>query len=879
MPKKFERTSGPPPPPPPPHVDWLEDNPELEAKAKAMKAHAPSMQISDAKLQAFTVGTYKKNAFQKQKEAEEAKKKREEDDAAKVYAEFVASFEEEKPVVGRFAPKTWVKGGTINPTPLSSTDHASASSKNAVEEALYKPQVKFGVKETKVPMKFESQEEPPASAKPSYSRKRQLDAFLQEIKENQDRDSRRPRTSEDLSLSRNPTTTTTNPTQRLGTMYSDDYSGSHDIGDPHTTNLYIGNLNPTLDEESVCRMFAKFGPIASVKIMWPRTQEEKGRQRNSGFVSFMTRPEAEKALEGMDGKEVEGYIMRVGWGKAVAIPPKPIFVLDLSKPVSSGLPFNAKPPIDSKSNRAVPPPGSSKSVPRPEVHVTIPEDREIMMLIHRTIERVVVHGSAFEALLMERESRNEKFAFLFKNESPEHCYYRWKLYSILNGDEKGKWPTEPFLMYDEGPLWIPPEIPFDDDLVLDELSDSSVDSNDSHAMRRKATQQASVVKGSLSKRHKLKLEAMIRKLSLSRTVIATVMVFCIDHADAADEIADLLARSLTLPNTPVFPTKLARLYLLSDVLHNSSSPVPNAWKFRSALEKHLPVVFVHLGSVWKGIQSRLRAEQMRKMVFSVVYVWEKWMIFTRDFTAGLRNTFMTALSVAEKNAAALSDGQALKKELAVQMQSKTGLYSEEDRNEDVDGAPTSRDDLDEDVDGEPMESSAPPAKTGGWISIDQQRSESEPPSKPKFSGFVSSFATANQPPGATYAPLSTTTSTPFTIPLKTESARPRTVIPLKKPIRPPTDMPKELPPQEDRVKALASLAIPLKSKAFSPAIIADQGKRQPIGEARKAAPGPPPPPPPGGPLGRRGKVADVKMKDPEALKPPPSEKDDDDMFA
>ena len=49
-------------------------------------------------------------------------------------------------------------------------------------------------------------------------------------------------------------------------------------------------------------------------------------------------------------------------------------------------------------------------------------------------------------------------------QSLEHVYYRWRLYSILQGDPKNKWRTEPFHMFDEGPIWVPPEIPFEEDV-------------------------------------------------------------------------------------------------------------------------------------------------------------------------------------------------------------------------------------------------------------------------------------------------------------------------------------------------------------------------------------------------------------------------------
>lgn len=63
--------------------------------------------------------------------------------------------------------------------------------------------------------------------------------------------------------------------------------GSFADGDPFTTNLYVGNLAPDVDEEILKREFGRFGPIASVKIMWPRDEEQRRRGSNCGFVAFM----------------------------------------------------------------------------------------------------------------------------------------------------------------------------------------------------------------------------------------------------------------------------------------------------------------------------------------------------------------------------------------------------------------------------------------------------------------------------------------------------------------------------------------------------------------------------------------------------------------
>lgn len=52
--------------------------------------------------------------------------------------------------------------------------------------------------------------------------------------------------------------------------------------------------------------FVKFGPIASVKVMWPRSEEEKARGKMSGFVAFMTRKSAEEARDEMNGASMIG---------------------------------------------------------------------------------------------------------------------------------------------------------------------------------------------------------------------------------------------------------------------------------------------------------------------------------------------------------------------------------------------------------------------------------------------------------------------------------------------------------------------------------------------------------------------------------------------
>jgi len=62
---------------------------------------------------------------------------------------------------------------------------------------------------------------------------------------------------------------------------------------------------------------------------------------------------------------------------------------------------------------------------------------------------------------------------------------------------------------------------------------------------------------------------------------------------AATEVVEVLSDALTLSETPI-PLKVARLFLVSDILHNSTAPVRNASRYRSRLEEHLPDVFESL---------------------------------------------------------------------------------------------------------------------------------------------------------------------------------------------------------------------------------------------------------------------------------------------
>ncbi|KAI3695586.1 hypothetical protein L1987_78584 [Smallanthus sonchifolius] len=65
-------------------------------------------------------------------------------------------------------------------------------------------------------------------------------------------------------------------------------------------NLYIKNLDDTIDDDNLKELFSSFGTITSCKVM----RDPNGTSKGSGFVAFSTSEEASRALFEMNGKMV-----------------------------------------------------------------------------------------------------------------------------------------------------------------------------------------------------------------------------------------------------------------------------------------------------------------------------------------------------------------------------------------------------------------------------------------------------------------------------------------------------------------------------------------------------------------------------------------------
>ena len=130
----------------------------------------------------------------------------------------------------------------------------------------------------------------------------------------------------------------------------------------------------------------------------------------------------------------------------------------------------------------------------------------------------------------------------------------------------------------------------------------------------------------------------------------------------------MLRDSLLEDDTPA-PLKVARMYLLSDILHNSGAAVKNAslyrymhdsWHLyfrqycpyilvcphnlcvvpRNAIQACLPDVFHSLNEFLRGISGRMTANQLEERILNLLRVWYDWTIFPTSYIYGLEAVFL-----------------------------------------------------------------------------------------------------------------------------------------------------------------------------------------------------------------------------------------------
>ncbi|KAF8242849.1 hypothetical protein K440DRAFT_563936 [Wilcoxina mikolae CBS 423.85] len=407
-----------------------------------------------------------------------------------------------------------------------------------------------------------------------------------------------------------------------------------------------------------------------------------------------------------------------------------------------------------------------------QVHVQPPQDLKTLKLIHRTIETLLTHGTEFEALLMSKDEvrQDPKFAWLWDARSQAGVYYRWKLWEIVTGYSIDKPYTPTVDIFDSaGAVWIPPKKPLkyewagslkdvveDYEFRSDELDEDDSD-HDSHQHNDDrpvglAGGEGKKAKGYLGVLERAKLIHLISRVptttsKVRRGDIGRVMAFAMEHAEGGmgEEVVEILVSNVLKPlaftkaaksDSPsdseserekekedekpdTSSAKIVALWIISDVLSNSSLGVRAAWRYRQLFDTALreKKVFARLGEIYRESGwGRMKAEKFRRMVVEgVLEGWEKWCIFPQTTYEAFLDSFLNSPnqpSDKEKSRShtpTASSSSTTAPAAATKSRWKTvdaapSVFNPalpvEDDDEDIDGAPMVDDD--DDVDGEPM---------------------------------------------------------------------------------------------------------------------------------------------------------------------------------
>eukprot|EP01135_Chromosphaera_perkinsii_P009992 Nk52_evm27s1992 gene=Nk52_evmTU27s1992 len=379
-------------------------------------------------------------------------------------------------------------------------------------------------------------------------------------------------------------------------------------------SVFIGNLHPLLSEKDLCQIFGAFGPIGTVKVMWPRTAEEFERQHNVGFVSFINKADAIDAMKFLDKKVIMKRQVRVTWSKSVDMPAKPLQERESyprSKAVlPSGLPFSAQPFTAALESAHEEAPNCKVNMKDCYVQVRIPEDRYLLKVIHFAISQILKYGPEFELAILniEKQNDNSQLRFMHDIRCEGHIYYKWKLYSLLQGDHVNSWSSADFRIFADGPLWKPPQ------------------------------SGTPKVQSTLESKIRKVLGCILSKLTLERSVVGSAMAFCINNASFYLNIVDVIHKSF-YDTQHLPPIQVAKLFLISDIVNNSTSNVKNSSNYRTQFADCLESIFTALNRTLHSISARMRAEVYKKHILNVLNSWSDIFLYDQAFLHKLKSIF------------------------------------------------------------------------------------------------------------------------------------------------------------------------------------------------------------------------------------------------
>lgn len=76
--------------------------------------------------------------------------------------------------------------------------------------------------------------------------------------------------------------------------------------------VYVGNLSYTVTTDELRKLFTEFGEVVDATVI---TDKMSGRSKGFGFVEYGEEEMAQKAVDEMNGKEVDGRKLVVNFAR------------------------------------------------------------------------------------------------------------------------------------------------------------------------------------------------------------------------------------------------------------------------------------------------------------------------------------------------------------------------------------------------------------------------------------------------------------------------------------------------------------------------------------------------------------------------------------
>jgi RNA recognition motif-containing protein len=79
------------------------------------------------------------------------------------------------------------------------------------------------------------------------------------------------------------------------------------------TTIYVGSLPFSSTENTIRELFAQHGTVESVSVI---TDRDTGRPRGFGFVEMSPQSDASRAVQNLNGRDLDGRVLRVNEAQA-----------------------------------------------------------------------------------------------------------------------------------------------------------------------------------------------------------------------------------------------------------------------------------------------------------------------------------------------------------------------------------------------------------------------------------------------------------------------------------------------------------------------------------------------------------------------------------